>query len=131
MNDHLIFFDGECGFCDKSITFVRKHDTEKLFLFAPLQGETAKKWISQEYRENLRTSILVENYKSAHPKISFYGKGAFRTLWLLGGWWKLLGWPCFLPSVFYDWGYRLIARHRGKLVTSCPVKPRDNDRFLP
>lgn len=130
MNDHLIFFDGECGFCDKSITFVREHDKEKLFLFAPLQGETAQKWVAPEFRNHLKTSILVENYKTS-PKMYFYGKGAFRTLWLLGGWWKLLGWPCFLPSFLYDWGYNLIARHRGKLVDGCVIKPRNTDRFLP
>lgn len=131
MNDHLIFFDGSCGFCNKSIAFVSKHDKKKLFLFAPLQGETAKKMVPEHYREMLHTSVLVENYKT-NPKTYYFGKGAFRTLWLLGGWWKLLGWPFFLPSFLYDWGYKLIARYRSWLVEGCPIdgKP-NNDRFLP
>ncbi len=131
MSDHIIFFDGECGFCNESVQFVLKRDKDKQFLFAPLQGETAKEWIPAEYRTPLQTSVLVEGYKTPQPKIYYFGKGAFRTLWLLGGFWKLLGWPFFLPAILYDWGYRLVARYRKSLISSCPTNPDRNDQFLP
>src|SRR5690606_35086984 len=123
--------DGECGFCDKSVQFVLKQDNDKKFLFAPLQGETAKKWVPEEFRKTLSTSILVEDYRTPNPKVFYYAKGAFRTLWLIGGWWKILGLPFFLPSFLYDWGYFIIARFRKKIVPVCPVNPVRNDRFLP
>lgn len=132
MNDHIVFFDGECGFCKKSIRFVLERDQKKQFYFAPLQGETAKKWVPEQYRKKLTTSVLVENYQGNDPKIYTYGKGAFRVLWLLGRWYKLIGWPFFLPSFLYDWGYVLIEKSRKYMPISCPVqKNKFEDRFLP
>lgn len=132
MNDHLVFFDGTCNFCSRSVNFLLEHDKDKKFLFSTLQGETAKQWIPEKFRNNMETSILVENYKSANPKIYYYGKGAFRALWLLGGAWKLLGWPSFFPAFLYDWGYRLIASHRNWFTQSCKIPTAaTKERFLP
>lgn len=34
----VIFFDGVCNLCNRSVQFVIKHDKKQQFLFAPLQG---------------------------------------------------------------------------------------------
>ena len=36
-----MFFDGTCGFCDRSVTWIIDRDVERRFHFAPLQGEVA------------------------------------------------------------------------------------------
>lgn len=133
---HLVFYDGECGFCDRSVQLLLKFDKNKLFVFAPLQGKTADKFlknIDPDLRD-VDTLILVEDYRSSNPKIFIFGKAVFRILWLLGGFWTLIGWISFLPSFLYDWGYRLVAKNRKyfHFDQSCPLpSAKEKDRFLP
>lgn len=132
---HLIFYDGNCGLCDKVVQLVLKIDTQEIFLFAPLQGKTAAKMLQalpQEVRE-ADSVILIEQFRGEKPAILIFGKAAFRILWLIGGWWTPLGWISFLPSVLYDWGYRLIARNRHLIFRQdiCVIPSTENrSRFL-
>lgn len=133
---HLIFFDGECGLCDQVVQLVLKIDKQGLFLFAPLQGETAKrelKSLPAEYKQ-LDSLILIENYNTPKQKFYVLGQGAFRICWLLAGKWALLGWISFLPPFLYNWGYRLVARNRHRLFDKdvCQLPdPTARKRFLP
>jgi len=133
---HLVFYDGECGFCDQVVQFILKADQKKRFAFAPLQGKTAAKWL-ENLPESVKTAdsvILIENYQEENSRVSLYGKAAFRILWLLGGAWRLIGWKAYLPACLYNWAYRLVARNRKRLFpqTSCVVPSADEkERFLP
>lgn len=132
---HLLFYDGECGFCDRVVQFVLKQDEKGQFIFAPLQGKTAAATLQSLPPElkSLDSLILIENYQAPDQKIYVLGQGAFRVLWLLGGGWAWLGWPNFLPPELYNWGYRLVARNRGKISAqlSCQLPdPSQKERFL-
>ncbi|NGX43448.1 MAG: hypothetical protein K940chlam7_01745 [Chlamydiae bacterium] len=133
---HLVFYDGQCGMCDRSVQFLLKADRNKKFVFAPLQGKTASERL-QELPKHVKSAdslILIENFETSNEKVYIYGHGAFRIAWLLGGKWSLLGWISFLPPVLYDWGYRFIARNRhhffSKIVCYFPDES-EKDRFLP
>ena len=129
---HLLFYDGSCGLCDHAVQFVLKRDSEGLFVFAPLQGTTAKNFFPTPPAED--SLILIEDYTSTSPKKYLFGKGAFRVLWLIGGVWSLPGLLNFLPPSLYDWGYRLVAKNRHKLFsqTNCKLPTaEDKKRFLP
>lgn len=137
MNQHIVFYDGTCGMCHWAVGFLLKSDKKKIFLFAPLQGETAaellKDWrLSSPDADSL---VLLENYHDQnHQSIATFGKGFFRILWLLGGWWKMPGSIFFLPSFLYDWGYKWIARRRFRWFKreTCPIpQTQDLKRFLP
>lgn len=128
MHPHLIFFDSSCGFCHSIVRFVLRHDKKELFIFAPLQGKTAKDF----FHTIPNTIVLVENYKTPQQKISQSGRGALRILWLLGGIWKAIGWICFLPPILYNWIYRFIAKNRYKFfkAESFPIPEKHSSRFL-
>lgn len=132
---HLLFYDGTCGLCDHAVQFLLWADKRELFVFAPLQGTTARnvlKDLPSEYKQ-ADSLILVENYR--HPSQKFYilGKGALRIFWLLGGLWTLLGVISFLPTFLYNWAYRIIARNRHHFFSQeqCVIPNRKNrHRFL-
>lgn len=136
MNEHLVFYDGPCGFCNRVVRFLIKADHEKHFLFAPLQGETAKdilKNLPPEIKQE-DSLILVENFQQSNRKFYILARGVFQIFWLLGGFWSLIGSLSFLPSFLYDWGYRLVARNRQlfKKPSECPIlSPEEKNRFLP
>jgi predicted DCC family thiol-disulfide oxidoreductase YuxK len=121
-----VFYDGECGFCDRCVQWILKHDRSKAFAFAPLQGITAQKYLA--WLPSSDTLVPIENYNGSAPKIYKFGQGGFRILWLLGGRFCLLGWPFFLPPILYNWGYRLIAKYR--VHKSCYLQ-KSRDQFLP
>ncbi|MCE2982403.1 MAG: DUF393 domain-containing protein [Parachlamydia sp.] len=132
---HLVFYDGECGICDQFVQFLLKHDRKKSFVFAPLQGLTAQvtlEALPAKYK-NLDTLILIEDYKTS-PKMFIQAKAVFKIFWQLGHLWALLGLLSFLPSYFFDWGYRLFARNRHRLTNKieCVVPTKSQrERFLP
>lgn len=127
---HLIFYDGTCGLCHKTVQFILSQDKKEDFLFAPLEGETARQILPDPEKE---TIILCENFQSSREDLT-KGKGSLRILWLLGGIWTLPGLLSFLPSPFFDWVYRNIAKHRLEWFErkSCNIpKNSDTSRFLP
>lgn len=136
MAGHLIFYDGECGFCDSIVQLIINYDLKGIFDFAPLQGTTAAQMLKHLPAEivNNDSLILIENYKTPESDYYVLGKGALRICWLLGGLWTVPGILSFLPSFFYDWGYRLVARNRKRLFknTSCVIPTKDKqEHFLP
>lgn len=134
MAPHLVFYDGNCGFCDHSVQVLLKLDKKEIFAFAPLQGETANQLLQALPPEdkNEDTFVLVENYQSPNRKYYILGQGALRVFWLLGGIWKLIGWISWLPPFLYNWVYRLIARNRHLFFgESCTLPTENQNRFLP
>ncbi|CDR35111.1 thiol-disulfide oxidoreductase DCC family protein [Criblamydia sequanensis] len=132
---HLVFYDGECGFCDQVVQFLLKADKKRVFIFAPLQGKHAALAL-QDLPDEVKQAdsiILIEDYQGENPKVYLFGKAVFRIFWLLGGGYKALGVFYFLPAWLYNFGYRFIAKHRKKIFkpTACVIPNlKDRDRFL-
>ncbi|MFI0435780.1 MAG: thiol-disulfide oxidoreductase DCC family protein [Parachlamydiaceae bacterium] len=133
---HLVFYDGECGLCDRVVQLLIAQDQQRLFVFASLQGKTASQYLSHlpaaiRFTDSL---ILIENYRSSSPRVHILAKGALRIAWLLGWPWLLVGWLSFFPGWVFGWVYRLIASHRHYFFskTTCIVPlAEDQERFLP
>lgn len=131
MREHLIFYDGECGLCDQVVQTLLRLDTKERFVFAPLQGQTAEKFLQDAHR-SLDTMILIENYATT-PRIHLQAGAVLRILFLLGGLYTIPGLLSFLPSAIFNPLYRLIARNRHRFFkpTSCTVpEPKQKGRFL-
>jgi predicted DCC family thiol-disulfide oxidoreductase YuxK len=129
--DHpIVFFDGVCGLCNRSVDFILKHDSRGLFHFAPLQGETATRLLTADDREHLSTLVLQldgREYKRS--------SAVARILWRLGGIWSVLGALLWLiPKPLRDLGYRIVAGSRYKLFgkkESCRLpRPEEIGRLL-
>ena len=131
---HLVFYDGNCGLCDRVVQFVFKEDKNQLFVFAPLQGETASRFLRNLPPEIRFTDslILIENYRSSYPRVSILAKGALRIGWLLGWPWMMAGLLSFLPGWMFDWAYRLVAANRHRFFPHGPVfhSPRQSKRAV-
>lgn len=136
MGKHLVFYDGNCGFCDQVVQIILAQDKREIFNFAPLQGSTAQELLKELPPEmkNADSLVLIENYQDPARRYYILGKGAFRICWDLGGLWAIPGVVSWLPSILYDWGYRLVAKNRHRLFHSdkCVLPtPETRHRFLP
>lgn len=135
-SSHLVFYDDSCGLCDRVVAFLIRNDKNQRFVFAPLDGVTAGKFLKdfpEKYKQG-DSLILVENYQSKSFKIYLFSQAAFRIAWLLGGIWKIVGGLFFLPAFLFNWIYFFIARHRHRFFSSnsCEIPQGElEDRFLP
>ena len=105
---YIIFFDGQCNLCDRFVNFVFKRDPKKQFLYAPIQGQTAKQHLTKEDIESLKSIIFLKNglalkeapaiqaiFKQLYPRFS-----------------PLLS---IIPFRFFNFFYRFIAKRRYNL----------------
>ena len=58
MSPELVFYDGDCGLCHRTVRFLLARDPEgSLFLFAPLFGETFNREFPLSAREGMADSV--------------------------------------------------------------------------
>lgn len=105
--NQIIFFDGVCVLCNGFVDFVMKRDLERIFRFAPLQGETAKGTLPGEVSRNLSTVVLW-----SQGQTFLRSDAALMILQQLGGIYSLcrLGW--IFPQFIRDAVYVMIASRR-------------------
>jgi len=117
MEKPIIFFDGECPLCHRAVRTILSRDRKKVFLFAPLQGTTAKASIAPliQKHPSLDTLVLMEKSSPSEPKFFIEGRAILRIFWLLGGIYRGIGWLSFLPSGVFDFFYRWVAKRRYRL----------------
>lgn len=133
MEKPVLFFDGVCGLCNRSVDFAMARDPEGRLLYSPLQGETAEELLSEQDRKNVDTVIFLPADRS---RVYRRSAAAVRVLWLLGFPWSLCGWLLWLvPLPLRNVGYRLVSRTRyrlfGKHETCRMPTPEERSRFLP
>lgn len=77
-DDHVILFDGECNLCNKFVDMIIHYDSDKIFKFHPIQGESGKPFMRRLGRdsEDLSTIIYIRKmYPDLfHPKNAVYTK---------------------------------------------------------
>jgi len=101
----LLFFDEVCELCSWFIQFVSKKDKKSLFLFSPLQGKTAKKYLDLKEIQSLSSFIVLKDNK-------LYREGEALKLILKN---LYPTWSFFLlliPPFFINKVYRFIAKRR-------------------
>jgi predicted DCC family thiol-disulfide oxidoreductase YuxK len=120
-NRWILLWDGECGFCRRSVEWVLRQDKEKKISALPFQS--AKEWISSE--------ILGASQRQAHlvsPTGEVLGGGdaAIKILEIIGHSFssKVLALPVI--SSLTGLGYRLVAQNR-RLASRLFYRPKQKE----
>jgi len=123
----VLFFDGECGLCQRIVRFLLRLDGRARLRFAPLQGPTAQEYLRRHGlpTEDFDTLIFVPDWsRRDRPEhlvrtagviaaLRATGSRAARAIAAIVG---------VFPAAFRDAGYRLVGRWRYRLFG--PWKPR-------
>ncbi len=105
----IIFFDGVCNLCNGFVDFLIKRDDKGVFLFASLQGKTAKELLSSKHLETLETVIL-----KVDAKLYMQSSAALIAISKLGGFWRLFELALIIPKPIRDFFYRWVSKNRYK-----------------
>jgi len=115
---HLVLYDGVCGLCNRLLQFLSKHDHRDVFRFASLQSPMGKtmvvRWGGDP--EDLATFYVIANFRTPEaPALTKADAGLFVVREL--GWpWKLACVGRAFPKALRDRVYRVIARHRYRVL---------------
>jgi len=127
MQDHniILFYDGECGVCNRLVRWILDRDTSHRFRFAPLQGETAAKKIP--FRVNLDTVVLSDNGNHYIKSTAI-----LRALGYLPFPWPVVSLFRFVPRFIRDWAYDTFAkrRHNFAMAQCRLLTPEERPLFL-
>jgi predicted DCC family thiol-disulfide oxidoreductase YuxK len=128
----IVLYDGDCGFCARSVRWILAHERDHAIRFAPLQGATAARL--RRRHAGIPAAIASVVYVAdgaAHlrSKAAFHIARHLRAPWR---WAHALRW---LPGFVFDLGYRAIAAVRTRIwgrADACEmVSPGQRARFLP
>jgi predicted DCC family thiol-disulfide oxidoreductase YuxK len=125
LGKHIVFFDGECAFCNQAVKFYCARDLKDQLRFAPLQGQFAISELarhdvgSRELRSGLTDSSMLQDYfvleafGTANERLLWRGQATSLLLRTIGGGWALLGSVLRLvPRPLVDSVYRIISLNR-------------------
>lgn len=109
MEPAILLYDGDCGFCTKSVLFVFARDPRGRIRFASLQSEVGRAMLTEhDIPLDMDTVVLVEDGR-AHVRSTAALRAARRLRWP----WSWLGALGFVvPRALRDAAYRWFARGR-------------------
>lgn len=115
----ILFYDGNCGFCQRSVQFVLQHEQSEVMHFTALQSNLATQ-IKKKYPElqKIDSIVLLKG-----KELLVESDAAIALSSYLCAPYHLLKYTQFVPKVLRDSVYRVIAKNRHRLL-------RNNDSCL-
>lgn len=110
----IVFYDGECGFCNHWVQWILEKDKNNKFLFSSLQSEFGQKFLSER---NLPNQVFDTLY--LWKPESFYltkYQAIIKIADELGGLYSLAAIGKIIPNAIGNQFYNLISRNRKKLA---------------
>jgi predicted DCC family thiol-disulfide oxidoreductase YuxK len=110
----VLFFDGDCGFCQGSAKWAARFDKRQQISLAPLQGKLAAEMGFTQYADaGGGTMVLL---REPDGKCFLRSDAAIELARALGGLWRLFTVARVIPRPLRDAIYRWIARNRLRLA---------------
>ncbi|MFN0275845.1 MAG: thiol-disulfide oxidoreductase DCC family protein [Chitinophagales bacterium] len=127
---HIIFFDGVCNLCNRSVQTIIKKDEKEIFHFAALQSDFTKAFFLQKNFKPSVSSVVYWDgerfYLQSTAALKISGKLKFPA--------PLLQFLGIFPKFLRDVVYNFIAKNRYKWFgrrESCMVPTEElKARFL-
>ena len=120
---NIILFDGVCTLCNFSVTFIIRHDKKGYFHFASIQSNIGKSLIEKYALQGVDSIILVQEGKAY-----IYSNAVLHIAKKLDSWHKYLYFFRFIPRIFRDAFYKIVAKHRNRFFgkkESCMMPTKD------
>ncbi len=110
----VLFFDGDCAFCSKSVRHVVALDTHRRVFFAPLQGKLAAEMgFANHAAKDGGTMVLL---RESDGSIFLKSDALIELARALGGCWRVTLLARFIPKILRDVAYGWIANNRYRFM---------------
>lgn len=137
----LVIFDGQCGFCNRTVRWFLRRDHHDRLRFAPSSSPKVAEFLARtcehapQFALTSNTILVIRNSGPSSEQILVRSDAAVALLTVLPNPWpaiaKAFQW---IPRPLRDLGYRIIARWRYRIwgrFDICPIPtPQERARFL-
>lgn len=124
--DSIVFYDGDCGFCNSTVQLILKK-RKREFHFSALQSNFAKKELSQY-------GILIQIdtiYFTRNGKCFERSSAALQIAKGMKGLYPLLVGFYIIPRFIRDWVYNGIAKRRHRIAKGyCAIPKEEEKKFF-
>jgi predicted DCC family thiol-disulfide oxidoreductase YuxK len=119
LRNNLLFFDGDCVLCNKSIRFIHFLDSKRVIFFSPLQSELGLEIQNQLQLPKFISTVVYHHKGILYSKSSAVIHCLSDTNWYFKPILLLLLIPKFIRDKVYDF----IAENRKKIFRnqSCSI----------
>jgi len=130
----IVFYDGACGLCERTVRFILAEDRAGVFELAPLQSAAFERLVPPDDRPSLPDSIVV---RARDGELLVRARAMVEIGTALGGLWRVgATMLTILPPDVADRIYDFVAARRRRLfappAAACPLVPdRLRARFVP
>lgn len=132
----ILVYDGDCGFCTRSVQFVLQHDKRGTVRFAARDGVAGRALRERHAHLQSVESLLWVETVDGREVVRVYSDAVLATATYLGGVYAVLGGlGRVVPRVLRDPVYNAIARVRKRIMRGAPAchlpAPQELQRMLP
>ncbi len=128
----IVFYDGECAFCQRSVQFILRHERAPLFSFASLQSALASRLLAE--RGGKFSSAPESVVVLCDEKLFLRADAALQIVRHLRWPWRALNFLRVFPRPLRDAAYDFLATRRHKIFPDKPACPLPTEaqraRFL-
>ncbi len=132
----ILVYDGDCGFCARSVQFVLQHDRKGTVRFAARDGEAGR--AVRERHPQLKTveSLLWVEMRDGREVVAIHSDAVLRTAQYLGGVYAVLASiGGLIPRFLRDPAYRVVAKLRRRIFSGAAAcrlpTPAELHRMMP
>ena len=133
----IVFYDGLCGFCDRTVQYIIEKDRNDRFRFAPLQSDLAESTLPKHGKnpKDLNSLYLLTGQDESKEQVFEKSDAVIRIAEALGGKAaRQVAWFKWMPKWIRDVGYTLFARFRyrvfGKKESCSLPTPEQRSKFI-
>lgn len=135
-SDPILMYDGLCALCNGAVRTVIRLEHAQVIRFTPLNGLYASSLLSRHPElAGEDTIVFITHDAGGNEIIRVRSDAAIAVTRYLRGGAFAAGLMSLVPRMLRDRAYRLVARHRTKILgryDACPIpKPAVRARFLP
>lgn len=126
--DNIVFYDGECGFCNKSVQFILKNRKSNNLKFLPLQSKK-----SESILENFNVQIDMSTlYFLQNGRLTEKSSAVLKITNRLKWYWFWLKIGYILPKGWRNRIYDKVANNRHKITGSfCYIPDKEERKMFP
>lgn len=117
----ILFYDSQCGLCQRSVRFFLFIDKKKSVAFAPLFGKKYQELIPVNFK-NYDSILFYQN-----GEICIKSKAILEGISSLGGAYKLVWIAKIIPRFFLDFLYDQVAINRKKILCDLDFISKNNN----
>jgi predicted DCC family thiol-disulfide oxidoreductase YuxK len=126
--EHIVFYDGDCGFCNRTVQWILDKEKSPIALFSAIQSPFAQEFLKgQGVIPDLSTVYFYSD-----GQLYSESAAAFQLCLFLRSPYRALRFFQVLPRAFTNAVYRWIAKRRHRMAKGYCIAPTPNqkDRFI-